>query len=134
MTDAKLFQQLFETLELFASSQTRSLEHGENILCGCHFAKNGRFLGQVSDSKPRAEIHREVREILVAEENAAGVWAFEPDDHVKGRRLSRTIRPEQSDYFTFFNLQTDIIDNSTPPIMFDEMCAAKRGVRAGVQA
>src|ERR1051325_8962845 len=92
--DAKLFEQFFETFELFATTKTGSFEHGENVLGRRHLAKHGRFLRQVTDAETRAQIHRQLREILIAEQDVATVRTFESDDHVKGRSLAGAVRAE----------------------------------------
>src|SRR6185295_12511690 len=132
MTDTEFLKQLFETLQLFASTQTGSFKHSEDVLCGRHFAKDRRFLRQVADAESCAQVHGKFCEVLIAEQDVAGIGTFETDDHVERGGLARTIRAEQSDDLAFIDLQTNIIDNTTASIMFHEMCAAQRTM-IGVQ-
>src|SRR4029079_6304936 len=62
--NAKLFEQLFESLELFATTESGSFKYGENILRSRHLTKHGRLLRQVTDTETCAQVHRKFSEVL----------------------------------------------------------------------
>ena len=132
MTDAEFFQQLFESLELFASAQTCGLEHCENVLRRRHFSKNRRLLRQVPDTQSRPQIHRKIREILIAEKNIARVGTFKTNDHIEGRCFACTVRAEQSVDFAVRDLQADLVDGTERPEVLDQFRRTNRDLAAQI--
>jgi hypothetical protein len=65
---------------------------------------------------------------LIAKQDVARIGTLETDDHVERGGLAGPVRAEQPHHLALFNLQTDVVHNATAPIMFDEMCAAKRTI------
>ena len=73
------------------------LEDREDVVRHRELAEDRRLLRQVGDAEPRAPVHRQVGDLLLAEKDASPVGRTPPDDHVEGRGLAGAVRTEQPD-------------------------------------
>jgi len=74
-------------------------------------AKNGGLLRKIADSTAGTEVHGEVRDFVVVQENAAGVGPGEAYEYIKCGRLACAIGAEQADDFTLSNLQFNVVND-----------------------
>ena len=72
--------------------QAARLEDGEDVLLRGELAEDARLLRQVADAGPRALVHRQLGDVLLAEEDLAAVGPGQAHDHVEGRGLARAVR------------------------------------------
>jgi hypothetical protein len=87
-------------------------------------------LRQITNPKPRAQIHRQPSNVFIREPNTPGFGRFQADDHVKGRRLTGAIRSEQPNDFAGLNVQRDIVDYASTTVRLSQTesrkCARRR--------
>ena len=84
-----------------------------------NFSKNGWFLRQVTDSKVAcSQIHGQPRNVAVSDQYPPGIRLDQANDHIKGRRLPRTVWPQQAHNFSLVNLQADTPDHLPSTIIF----------------
>ena len=71
-------------------------------------------------------MHRQARDVLAVQHDAAGVGRHEPDDHVERRRLARAVRAEQTDDFAARDFERQVFDDLTRAILFGESLDAQQ--------
>src|SRR5437588_2786877 len=121
MRDAEFFEQETCTTFTLRERKIHRLEYGEQILFDGEFAKHRRLLRQIADSLLRAEIHRQLGDVFVAEGDVAAVRLHESDDHVERRRFSRAVRSEESDDLALPNVDRHVAHDATTFVDFHEM-------------
>jgi hypothetical protein len=120
---------LFEPFEAVAPPQAQSFEHGEDVLLDRHAAEDGRLLRQVADAEARPQIHRQPRDVALAQPDAPAVGALQADDHVEGRRLPRPVRAEQAHHLARLDVQAHAVHHAPPPVRLDETARRQRDRR-----
>ena len=68
------------------------LEHSQEVFSHGQLSKNGRFLGQIANTKTSPLMHRQVGDVLVIQPDIAFIGTDKPDDHVKTSGFTGTIR------------------------------------------
>ncbi len=121
MGDIQFPKQIFESRLSFLSREVPELQNGHNILFHRQFAKNGGFLRQVADPPARSPEHRPSADILFTEIDTPGIGPDKPNDHVKGRGFAGSVWTEQADHFARIDLQRDIADHGSPPVIFHQI-------------
>ena len=102
------------------------------VLLDRHFPEDRRLLRQVADAASRPQVHRQTRYVVAAQKYATGLGVHQADDTVKGRRFPGTIRSQEADHFTTFNVERNIADDLSAAIALgqplnDESSAQRRG-------
>ena len=82
-------------------------EHGADVLLDGQAAKDRGFLRQIADAEPRAPVHRQPRDVVAVELDAAAVGLDQPGDHVEHRGLAGAVRPEQADRLAAPDIDAD---------------------------
>src|SRR5690349_18960214 len=98
--DAQLLEQLLEQLLTRRALHLARLEDGQHVVLDGELAEHGGFLRQVAEPELRATMHRQERNVLLADADASGVTWHESDDHVEGRCLAGPVWAEQSHNLT----------------------------------
>src|SRR5215471_2438582 len=97
-------------------------EHSQNVVFYGQLAEDRRLLRQVADAKvPRTEVHRYVRDLLIVDDDPAGVGGDEAYDDVKTGSLTGTVGAEEAYDLTLFNVQTDAVDDPTSAVTFSDL-------------
>ena len=86
-------------------------QHGANILFDIKTAEDRGFLRQIPDAKPRALIHRQRRDVVAVEIDAAFVGANEAGDHIEHRGLAGAVRAEQTHRLALAHVEADAFDH-----------------------
>ena len=71
------------------------------------------ILRQIGESKARARVDRQPRELATVELDAPAVRGHQPDDHVEARRLARAVRAQEPDDLAASYVQRHIVDYSS---------------------
>src|SRR3990172_11020427 len=93
-------------------AQVESLKDRLQISLNGETAKNGGFLGEVTEASARPEVNRGGGQIFAVHENLSLIGADETDHHMKSRGFSRSVGPEQPYHLTSADLQADPIDHA----------------------
>ena len=110
MADAELLEHLIHPLMAGIAVESRDgFQHREQVVPHRETAKDGRFLGQVSDAFACTLVHGEPTDVLSVEQNRAPISAHETANHVKAGRFSSAVRAEQADDFTATDGDIDIV-------------------------
>ena len=110
MADAELLEHLIHPLMPGIAVEFRDgFQHREQVVPHRETAKDGRFLGQVSDAFACTLVHGEPTDILSVEQNRAPISAHETANHVKAGRFSSAVRAEQANDFTATDGDIDIV-------------------------
>ena len=117
MADAQLLEQFLQPLlALDAVQVVSSLENGQHVVFDRELAEDRRFLRQIADAALRAQIHRQLGDVVAAERNVAAVGTNEADDHVEGGGLPRPIRTQQSDDLSLLQSKGHVVDDLPTPV------------------
>jgi hypothetical protein len=61
--------------------------------------------------------------------DGAAIRALKPDNHIKCRRLARTVCAQQPDHFALLDVQTHAVNDAPPAIRFFEIRRDERRLR-----
>ena len=107
--DIEFLKQGFERLFALVTIGDRILKDSANIVFDIQPAKNRGFLREITNAKPCAAIHGQLRDFMPVKINAATIRSHKARDHIKNGGLARAIRPEQADRFTATHRQAHIL-------------------------
>ncbi len=119
--DSEFFEQILRATLAFRQRQPHRLEDRQQILLDGQLPKDRRFLRQVADAALRAQIHRQRRDVVVAERHRAAVRTDQSDDHVEGRRLARAVRPEEADDLALGDVDGDVAHHAATLVDLQQM-------------
>jgi hypothetical protein len=97
-----------------------------NVVADAQLAEHRGFLRQIAEAEPRAPMHRQPRNVLIVDDDAAGVRGDQSDDHVERGSFAGTVRPEQSDDFAARDFQRQVFDDLAGAILFGESLDAQQ--------
>jgi hypothetical protein len=124
--DAELGEQLFEPLEPLGASQPHRLQHRQDVLGRRHAPEDRRLLRQIPDAEPRAQVHRQLRDVSARQRDAPRVGALQADDHVEGRGLPRPVRAQQPDDLARLDVQAHAVHHAPPPVTLQQVGRRQR--------
>src|SRR5262249_1469900 len=124
--DVELIEQGLDLVLAFLLRDPERLKDRQDILLNSQLAKHRRFLRQIAYAVSRPQIHRQPRDILGIEVNAALIRPYETDYHVKDSGLARAIRPEQADNLSLTYLHRYIVDDRPLTIGFSQPFSAEQ--------
>src|SRR3954449_1936301 len=105
MTQAKLFDQPFHALPAFVPGDRLRLQHGQDVFFYRQFAKDRRFLGEITDAiVPGPKVHRDRSDVSSVEVDTTGIWRSETHNHVKRCGLPGSVRSQKPDYLSLRNV------------------------------
>ena len=108
MGEAEFSQQLVELLPAFLPVRLDHFQNGADILFHRQATEDGRFLGQVADAEPGAPVHGHAGDVEAFQRDLALIRPDQPGDHVEGRGLAGTVRPQKADGFARLHGQAHI--------------------------
>ena len=111
MPDREVVEQCLETLGAFRLREGHRLEDGEDVFLDRQLAEDRRLLREVPDAPPGALVHRNVGHVLLIQQDLPPIRGDQADDHVEGRGLAGTVRPEQSDDLALGYVEIDLVDD-----------------------
>ena len=118
----ELLDQPFHPLATLVPRNRLRFQHCKDVVLDRQFAKYRRLLRQVTDAVvPRPEIHRDISNVLVIDQNSPSIGLDQPDDYVKAGSLASAIRTEQADHFTLFYVKVDVVDYPSPAVAFADL-------------
>src|SRR5438270_13826330 len=124
-------EQLIASLPALVLRQWQRLQNRHDVLFHRHFAENRFLLRQISHAEPRPLVHRIIRDIVSAKNNAPAVWPNQSDNHVKAGCLAGAVRPEQTDNLAFARADVNPIDDRPAAVNFYELLSGKDIVDLG---
>jgi len=86
-------------------------------------AERRGFLREQADAAPGPQIHGQVGDVFVVENNAPGILLDQPQDHGEGGGFTGPVRAEQADDFAPLNGHGDAIDHRLGAVA---LCANRR--------
>ena len=95
--DVEFLEQLVELGLALLLVRLDHFEHRADVVLDVEPAEDRGLLRQIADAEARALIHRQVRDVVAVELDAAVVGLDQPGDHVEHRGLAGAVRPEQAD-------------------------------------
>lgn len=97
-------------------------QHRANVVLDRQSAKNRRFLRQITDTEPRALVHRQLRHIVTIEFDTAAIRLDKTGDHVEAGGFACAIRSENTDGFATPDIEADAVhDLARAEAFFDAM-------------
>ena len=108
MGDREFSQQSVEHFFAAVAVRFNEFNHRPQILFDGQSPKDRCFLGQVTNSKPRPAIHRQVRDIVPIHQDGSVIRGDQTRNDIKTGRLSCAIRPQQSNRFAAVHRHGDI--------------------------
>jgi hypothetical protein len=94
------------------ADEAAHLEHREQILLDRHAPEDRGLLREVADPPPRAQVHRQLGDLLTVERDAAAVRRDQAEDAVERGRLARAVRSEQPDDLAGGDIDRDAVDDA----------------------
>src|SRR5215469_3649248 len=101
--EAELLDQPLQSLPTVTRADRQRLENRHEVSFHGQLTEHRSFLGQVTDSAPRALEHGEPCYVAVIQQHASRVRADQTHDSVEGSRLARPIRAQQSHHFALMH-------------------------------
>src|SRR5262245_13543463 len=94
--DVEFLEQGIELALALAAIRLDHFEHRADVVLDVETAEDRGLLRQIADAEPRALVHRQTRDVVAFELDAATVGLDEPGDHVEHRGLAGAVRAEES--------------------------------------
>src|SRR6185436_12050715 len=86
---------------------------------------DGRLLGEIADAALRPQVHRQVGDVVLAEEDAPLVRRGQTDHHVERRGLAGAVGAEQADDLARADLDRDVLDHGPPAVDLPQVAGAQ---------
>ena len=125
MSDVELLEKGIQLVFLLRCRELCRLQDSGNVLHDSELTKDGRLLREVADAEFGTAIHGIVRDADVGEIDITVRRLLQTDDHVECRRLSGTIRSEESDDLALVDAHRDAVDHGTAAELLDETAGFK---------
>src|ERR1700687_1679809 len=95
------------------------LENRQDVLLDRELTKYRSFLREIADAVlARPQIHRDVGNVVVVDQDSTGVRGDEAHDRVEGRSLTGSVRSKQTNDFALLDAQADPVYNAAVAIGF----------------
>src|SRR5687767_6084232 len=121
MRDSEFVEQILRAPVALRARKTHRLKHRQEVLFDGELAEDRRLLRQIADAALRAQIHRQLGDVVFAERDLAAVRAHQADDHVERGGFSRAVRPEETDDLALPDLDGDVAHDLSTFVDLDEM-------------
>src|SRR5271167_724325 len=94
-------------------------ENRQDVLLDRELAKHRSLLREVADAVlPCPQIHRDVSNVVVVDQDSTRVRGDEANDGVEGCSLAGTVRSKQTNDFALLDAQADPVYNAAAAIRF----------------
>ncbi len=113
---AQLIEQALHGLAAFAGAHGQRFENRQQVLFHRQLAEDAGLLRQIADAAARALVHRQVGDVLIVHQDAPGIGADQPDDHVERRGFPRAVRAQQAHHFALLHEHRDIVHDAAAAI------------------
>src|SRR5208283_712478 len=121
-SETQLLDQSLHSLAALVPRNILGFEHSQDVVLDRQLAKDRRLLRQVTDSVvPRPQIHRDISDVLVIDQDSPGIGLDQSDDDIKAGGFTGAVRAEQADHFTLPYVQADIVDYPSPAVAFADL-------------
>ena len=131
MAQAELLDQLLGARAPLLPAQRLRLQHRQNVVLHRQLAEDRRLLRQIADAVlPRAQVHRQPRNVVAVGHNAPRVRPHQSDDHVEAGRLARAVRPQQTHHLALPDLHVHAAHHLPPGVGLANLFRLKRTHRA----
>ena len=121
LVQTKLSNQTLQLLLLLFRGQGRHLQYGTDIILYGHLAEDGCLLRQITNAMTGPLIDGEFRNLCVVQKDLSLIGCHQTHRHVKGCRLARTIRAQQTDNLPLFHINGNMIHHRTCPIFLHQI-------------
>ena len=129
MGDVEVVQQQVQFATGFVALESGYLEDGKDVFLDRELAEDRCFLRQVADAKPRPLVNGEMGGVGTVNPDFSCIGRNKPDDHVKAGGFAGTVGAEQTDHFTAFDIQGDILDHRAAFVAFLQVADLEMTVR-----
>ncbi len=92
-----------------APARLDHLEHGADVVLDVEAAEDRGFLRQIADAEAGALIHRQRRDVVAVELDAAAIGRDQAGDHVEHGGLAGAVGPEQADRLAAPHIEADAL-------------------------
>jgi len=117
---SELSQKMLQHLAPVPRGMVLLLKDKAQIVLHREIAKHRRLLGKISHAEPCAPEHGQFRNIPSVHVDISRIGGDESDEHIEGRRLTRTVRTEQTDDFPLLHGEIHRGHDGLPTVTLDE--------------
>jgi len=101
-------------------------ENGVDVVGDGKLSKNRGFLRKIRNAEARAAVHRQVRNLRIAEEDLARRGFHAARHHVEGGGLASTVRPQQPHDLSGLHLQINRPNHVSLAVAFGQRHSGQR--------
>ena len=109
----QILQQCFQAISDVVIGQALQFQYRLNVLCHRQAAKDRCFLRQITQTQARAAVYRQMRDVLVVNENFPAIGSNQSHDHVKRCGLPRAVRAQQADHLAALHRHRSIMHHGS---------------------
>ena len=121
MGNAKLLEHFVDALMPGVPVESRNgFEYCEQIIPHRKAAKDGGFLGQISDTFARTPVHGKPADILTIEQNGAPIPTDEAADHIEASGFPSAVWTEQADDLAAADCDINIVNDCGSAKLLDQ--------------
>src|SRR5262249_23830065 len=113
--DVEFLEQGVELALALAAIRLDHFEHRADVVLDVETAEDRGLLRQIADAEPRALVHRQTRDVVAFELNAATVGLDEPGDHVEHGGLAGAVGAEESYCLAAAHVEARALDYLAAP-------------------
>ena len=101
------------------------LHDGHDVVLHRHLAEHGGLLREVADPLLGTLVHRELRDLLVVQEDLAVIRNHLSRNHIETRRLAGAVRAEEADDLSLVDLHRDALHHGADAVFLDKVRAVQ---------